>query len=130
MERFDRDQKVAYSHHWVDDVYHKTVATRPHKDGDQYVATFTLDFEGCDERATREYAASRAIIGRQDKFRKLKTEAERMEFDTHINMAEEMAKERKSADPVGKAKKEVARMTDDQKKELMEELKAAMEASS
>lgn len=141
MERFNADDTIAYSNTWVDDVYHKTVATKPHgASPEKWVGTLTLDFTGCSERDVREYAASRAIIEWQSSFRgkccpKQKkdgttaaglSEAARAEFPTAINMKAKMEAARKSADPVAIAKKAVAKMTPEMRAMLMAEL-AAME---
>ena len=132
MDKFNSDESVSYSASWEDDVFSKTFATKPHKDSEvKFVGTWTLDFSGCTERATREYAASKAVIDRQNKFRsacKRKelplTEQQRLDFDTFIDMSSEMAKVRKAADPLLAARKQKDRMTRDQKLALMAELQA------
>jgi hypothetical protein len=142
MEQFKSDDSIAYSDTWVDDVYHKTVATKPSKNSPvKWVGTLTLDFEGCSEQDTREYAASRAIIEWQSAFRgkchpKEKKDGTRAAgisdllrecYSTEINMKERMATARKAADPMAMAQKAKSKMTLEQKKELMLSLVAELE---
>jgi hypothetical protein len=141
MERFKADDTIAYSNTWVDDVYHKTVATKPHgKSPEKWVGTVTVDFTGCSEQDVREYAASRAIIEWQSGFRgkccpKPKkdgtvapglSEDARVEYPTAINMKEKMEAARKTTDPLAQARKQKAKMSPEQKRALMEELAAEL----
>lgn len=134
MERFNSDQEIAYSNMWVDDVFHKTVATKPHgKSPEKWVTTLILDFTGCSKRDTQEYAASRAIIEWQGGFRNkccpkerkdgtrpvALSEGARMEYPTVIDMKAKMDSAKKAADPVAQVNKAKAKMTREQKLELM-----------
>jgi hypothetical protein len=124
MRKLEKDEGIAYKAKWVSEfTLEKTVSTRMKAGGDQWVATFSIDFENCSFNDVAEMAASRVIIEAQARLRKLDTDIEREQFDCVILM-EDVIKARRVADNLAAAKKAVARLTATE----LEEIKAILAA--